>query len=65
MLRAGRAAVTRFGSPRKAPTSSPSTCVQDFATVGYPMATSEDLEETAQFIEKTGQRVVTAQVDVR
>ncbi|MBY0286441.1 MAG: mycofactocin-coupled SDR family oxidoreductase [Mycobacteriaceae bacterium] len=36
----------------------------DFATVGYPMATPEDLEETAQFVEKTGQRVVTAQVDV-
>ncbi len=37
---------------------------EDFATVGYPMATPEDLEETAQFIEKTGQRVVTAKVDV-
>ncbi|BBZ21392.1 mycofactocin-coupled SDR family oxidoreductase [Mycolicibacterium gadium] len=37
---------------------------EDFATVGYPMATPEDLEETAQFVEKTGQRVVTAQVDV-
>jgi SDR family mycofactocin-dependent oxidoreductase len=37
---------------------------EDFATVGYPMATPEDLDETAQFIEKTGQRVVTAKVDV-
>lgn len=37
---------------------------EDFATVGYPMATPEDPEETAQFVEKTGQRVVTAQVDV-
>ncbi len=37
---------------------------EDFATVGYPMATPEDLEETAQYIEKTGQRVVTAKVDV-
>ncbi len=27
---------------------------QDIATVGYPMATPEDLEETAQFVEKTG-----------
>ncbi|WP_123024643.1 mycofactocin-coupled SDR family oxidoreductase [Mycolicibacterium stellerae] len=36
----------------------------DFATVGYPMATPEDLEETAQFVEKTGQRVITAKVDV-
>ena len=34
---------------------------EDFETVGYPMATPEDLEETAQFVEKTGQRVVTAQ----
>jgi SDR family mycofactocin-dependent oxidoreductase len=37
---------------------------KDFDTVGYPMATPEDLEETAQYVEKTGQRVVTAQVDV-
>jgi SDR family mycofactocin-dependent oxidoreductase len=37
---------------------------EDFATVGYPMATPEDLAETAQFVEKTGQRIVTAQVDV-
>ena len=37
---------------------------EDFATVGYPMATPEDLEETALLVEKTGQRVVTAKVDV-
>jgi SDR family mycofactocin-dependent oxidoreductase len=37
---------------------------EDFETVGYPMATPEDLEETAQFVEKTGQRVITAKVDV-
>ncbi len=37
---------------------------KDFDTVGYPMATPEDLEETAQFVEKTGQRVITGQVDV-
>jgi SDR family mycofactocin-dependent oxidoreductase len=37
---------------------------EDFATVGYPMATPEDLEETAQFVEKTGQRIITAKVDV-
>lgn len=36
----------------------------DFATVGYPMATPEDLEETANFVEKTGRRIVTAKVDV-
>jgi SDR family mycofactocin-dependent oxidoreductase len=37
---------------------------EDFATIGYPMATPEDLEETAQFVEKTGQRCVTAKADV-
>ena len=37
---------------------------EDFSTIGYPMATPEDLEETAQFVEKTGQRIVTAKVDV-
>ncbi len=37
---------------------------EDFATIGYPMATPEDLEETAKFVEKTGQRCVTAKVDV-
>ncbi len=34
-------------------------------TIGYPMATPEDLEETAAFVEKTGQRVFTAKADVR
>ncbi|CAA0127710.1 Putative short-chain type dehydrogenase/reductase/MSMEI_5872 [Mycolicibacterium vanbaalenii] len=38
---------------------------EDFATIGYPMATPEDLEETAAFVEKTGQRVYTAKADVR
>jgi SDR family mycofactocin-dependent oxidoreductase len=38
---------------------------QDFETIGYPMATLEDLEEMAQFVEKTGQRIVTAKADVR
>jgi SDR family mycofactocin-dependent oxidoreductase len=37
---------------------------EDFATIGYPMATAEDLEETARFVEKTGQRCVSAKVDV-
>jgi SDR family mycofactocin-dependent oxidoreductase len=37
---------------------------EDFETVGYPMATPEDLAETARFVEKTGQRIVTAKVDV-
>ncbi|WP_137149754.1 mycofactocin-coupled SDR family oxidoreductase [Mycolicibacterium sp. CR10] len=38
---------------------------QDFATVGYPMATPEDLEETAALVEKTGRSAYTAQADVR
>src|SRR5262249_19724958 len=37
---------------------------EDFNTVCYPMATPEDLEETAHFVAKTGQRCVTAKVDV-
>jgi SDR family mycofactocin-dependent oxidoreductase len=31
----------------------------------YPLATREDLDETAKLVEKSGQRVVTAVVDVR
>jgi SDR family mycofactocin-dependent oxidoreductase len=38
---------------------------EDIPSIGYPMATPEDLEETAQFVEKTGQRIVTAKADVR
>ncbi|MFL0179867.1 MULTISPECIES: mycofactocin-coupled SDR family oxidoreductase [unclassified Mycobacterium] len=37
----------------------------DFETIGYKMATPEDLEETKNFVEKTGQRCVIAQADVR
>lgn len=37
----------------------------DFESIGYPMARPEDLEETGHLVEKTGQRVVTAQADVR
>ena len=37
----------------------------DIDTIGYPMATPEDLDETARLVEKTGQRVVIAQADVR
>jgi SDR family mycofactocin-dependent oxidoreductase len=35
------------------------------ATVPYPMATPEDLEETARLVEKTGRRCVAIQADVR
>jgi SDR family mycofactocin-dependent oxidoreductase len=38
---------------------------QDIPTIGYPMATPEDLEETAKLVEKTGRGAVTAQADVR
>jgi SDR family mycofactocin-dependent oxidoreductase len=38
---------------------------ENIDTIGYAMATPEDLEETAAFIEKTGRRVVTAKADVR
>ncbi|WP_409435232.1 mycofactocin-coupled SDR family oxidoreductase [Mycobacterium sp. SMC-14] len=37
----------------------------DFETIGYKMATAEDLEETKNFVEKSGQRCVIAQADVR
>jgi SDR family mycofactocin-dependent oxidoreductase len=38
---------------------------QDISTIGYPMATPEDLDETAKLVEKTGRGIVTAQADVR
>ncbi len=34
-------------------------------TVAYPMATPADLAETAEFVEKTGRRIVAEQADVR
>jgi SDR family mycofactocin-dependent oxidoreductase len=37
----------------------------DVDSIGYPMARPEDLEETAKLVEKTGQRAVIAQADVR
>ncbi|BBZ20706.1 mycofactocin-coupled SDR family oxidoreductase [Mycolicibacterium gadium] len=37
----------------------------DIESNEYPLATREDLDETAKLIEKSGQRVVTAVVDVR
>jgi SDR family mycofactocin-dependent oxidoreductase len=38
---------------------------EDMATIGYPLATAADLEETAKFVEKTGRRIITAKADVR
>lgn len=37
---------------------------QDFESIGYPMATPEDLKETARLVEAQGRRIVTAQADV-
>ncbi|MBD0322968.1 MAG: SDR family NAD(P)-dependent oxidoreductase, partial [Aldersonia sp.] len=38
---------------------------QDFETIGYPMATPEDLEETVRLVEKLDRRIVAVQADVR
>lgn len=35
------------------------------ASVGYPMSTREDLDETVNLVEKTGRRIVAAEGDVR
>ncbi|GAB89653.1 mycofactocin-coupled SDR family oxidoreductase [Gordonia rhizosphera] len=38
---------------------------KDLDAIGYPMATPEDLEETANLVEKADRRVVAVQADVR
>lgn len=38
---------------------------RDFETVGYPMATPEDLKETVRLVEEQGRRIVARQADVR
>ncbi|MFZ2174022.1 MAG: mycofactocin-coupled SDR family oxidoreductase [Rhodococcus sp. (in: high G+C Gram-positive bacteria)] len=37
----------------------------DITSIGYSLSRPEDLEETARLVEKSGQRIVTAQADVR
>ena len=37
----------------------------DVDSIGYPMARPEDLDETANLVEKTGRGIVAAQADVR
>jgi len=37
----------------------------DLATVGYPLATSDDLKETARLVEKLDRRIVAVEADVR
>jgi SDR family mycofactocin-dependent oxidoreductase len=38
---------------------------EQIASVGYPLATPEDLDETVNLVEKTGRRIVAEQGDVR
>jgi SDR family mycofactocin-dependent oxidoreductase len=38
---------------------------EQIESVGYPMATREDFDETVNLVEKTGRRIVAEQVDVR
>ena len=38
---------------------------KNFDTIGYPMATPEDLDETAELVKKTGRGIVTEIADVR
>ncbi|MFF0081837.1 mycofactocin-coupled SDR family oxidoreductase [Streptomyces canus] len=38
---------------------------RDYETVNYPMATPEDLKETARLVEKLGRKVLPIQADVR
>jgi (+)-trans-carveol dehydrogenase len=38
---------------------------RDVATVDYPMATRDDLDETVRLVEKTGRRIVASACDVR
>ena len=38
---------------------------EDIATIGYPMATQADLDETAKLVEKTGRSIVAVKADVR
>lgn len=37
----------------------------DIASIGYPLATAEDLDETARYVEKTGRRMIAVKADVR
>jgi SDR family mycofactocin-dependent oxidoreductase len=38
---------------------------RDYETVGYPMATPEDLKETVRLVEEQGRRIIALQADVR
>jgi SDR family mycofactocin-dependent oxidoreductase len=59
----GRAHAVRFAE-EGADVIAVDLCGQ-IASVAYPMATPEDLEETVRLVEKTGRRIVAEQADVR
>jgi SDR family mycofactocin-dependent oxidoreductase len=40
-------------------------CCQDIGTINYPLATADDLKETARLVENADRRIVTAKADVR
>jgi hypothetical protein len=40
-------------------------CASVLPSVGYPMATADDLAETARLVEELGQRAVAGAADVR
>ena len=64
---AARAARTRCGWRRRAPTSSRSTSASRSTghEAAIPPSTPEDLAETADLVKNLGRRIVTAEVDVR
>lgn len=59
----GRAHAVRFAE-EGADVIAVDVCAQ-LDSVAYPMATPEDLDETARLVEKTGRRIVAEQCDVR
>ncbi|PRC47350.1 SDR family mycofactocin-dependent oxidoreductase, partial [Mycobacterium sp. ITM-2017-0098] len=59
----GRAHAVRFAE-EGADVIAVDLCDQ-IASVAYPMATPEDLEETVRLVEKTGRRIVAERGDVR
>ena len=59
----GRAHAVRFAE-EGADVIAVDLCAQ-IDTIGYPMATPEDLDETVNLVEKTGRRIVAERADVR
>ena len=63
--RAARAAATRCGWPRRAPTSSRSTSASRSRPCRIQPATPEDLAETAELVKALDRRIVAREADVR